>query len=198
MASTSIAKKRGRRRVETIEVAELMELILQRRKEKLSFPEIAKELGYTQGYIYKVYKRAIGMVVEEPAREVVKMESMKLDALENELGRLMQMRHPVVSAGVVVMVPLYDESGRVMVDAQGEVIKAPLEDIGPKIQIINATIRIQERRAKLHGLDKPTKIAATNPLGTAEASFSPQFYLPRNGRDIDVTPTTEENQDETS
>lgn len=195
MASTSLARKRGRRRVETIEVAELMELILQRRKEKLSFPEIARELGYTQGYIYKVYKRAINMVVEEPARQVVKMESMKLDALENELERLMQMRHPVVSAGQIVMVPIYDEFGRAIVDSQGEIVKVPLEDIGPKIQIINATIKIQERRAKLHGLDRPIKVAATNPSGTAEAGFGTQFYLPQNGRDIDVIPTLEKEQE---
>jgi hypothetical protein len=43
-------------------------------------------------------------------------------------------------------------------------------------------VKVAERRAKLLGLDMPTKISATDPSGEKEASFV-QFYLPANGRD---------------
>jgi len=39
-------------------------------------------------------------------------------------------------------------------------------------QIINAWIKLSESRRKLLGLDAPTKIAATNPDGTAPAAYA--------------------------
>jgi len=39
-----------------------------------------------------------------------------------------------------------------------------------------------ERRAKLLGIDKPTKVASTDPTGE-QAAPAVQFYIPSNGRD---------------
>ena len=52
----------------------------------------------------------------------------------------------------------------------------------PKLAAINAALRVMERRAKLLGLDKPTKLAATDPSGNIPAQVV-HFYLPDNGRD---------------
>lgn len=50
---------------------------------------------------------------------------------------------------------------------------------------MDVCIRLMERRAKLMGLDKPTKVANTNPAGDKEAE-QVMFYLPSNGRDMVV------------
>lgn len=50
---------------------------------------------------------------------------------------------------------------------------------------IDACVRLMERRAKLLGLDKPTKVANTNIDGDKEAQ-QVQFYLPENNRDLKV------------
>jgi hypothetical protein len=39
-------------------------------------------------------------------------------------------------------------------------------------QVINAWVKVSESRRKLLGLDAPTKIAATNPDGTAPAAYA--------------------------
>lgn len=52
---------------------------------------------------------------------------------------------------------------------------------------IDACVRLMERRAKLLGIDKPTKVANTNVEGDKEAE-QVQFYLPENNRDIKATP----------
>jgi hypothetical protein len=52
---------------------------------------------------------------------------------------------------------------------------------------IDACVRLMERRAKLLGIDKPTKVANTNVEGDKEAE-QVQFYLPENNRDIKAAP----------
>lgn len=48
---------------------------------------------------------------------------------------------------------------------------------------LESCLKIMERRAKLLGLDKPTKVAATDPSGENEAAPpAVQVYMPDNGR----------------
>lgn len=49
-------------------------------------------------------------------------------------------------------------------------------------EAVETCLRVMERRAKLLGIDKPTKVASTDPTGERAASVV-QFYLPQNGRD---------------
>ena len=54
-------------------------------------------------------------------------------------------------------------------DMAQQALAAHIETGDP--QIINAWIKVSESRRKLLGLDAPTKIAATNPDGTAPAAY---------------------------
>ena len=49
-------------------------------------------------------------------------------------------------------------------------------------EAVDTCLRIMERRAKLLGIDKPTKVASTDPSGEQAAPVV-QFYIPSNGRD---------------
>lgn len=54
------------------------------------------------------------------------------------------------------------------------------------VTALEACLKIMERRAKLLGLDKPVKTAATDPTGEKEATpaqIVTQYQLPSNGRD---------------
>ena len=178
-----------RTRCPTIQGKELAAFVLQRRTEGKSFPAIARELDRTQGYIYKVYKKALREIIKEPAEQVIKMENRKLDLLEQIAFEMIQKEFPLVSGGGVVRDVLEDANGKPVLDEDGNPVQVKLTDIGPRLAVLNALLKIQERRARLNGLDKPVKTALTNPEGDGEASWA-RFYLPHNGREdiTDVTP----------
>ena len=73
-------------------------------------------------------------------------ELERLKDLERAARRVLTAHHVVVNSGKVVT----DK------DTEGKPYK--LTDDGPVIQAITALLRIAERRAKLLGLDAPTKI----------------------------------------
>lgn len=50
-------------------------------------------------------------------------------------------------------------------------LSAPDTDARAKAQLASALVKVEDRRAKLLGLDRPMKIAATNPAGDAHAGF---------------------------
>ena len=55
----------------------------------------------------------------------------------------------------------------------GEVTQRPMLDDGPVVQAATALLRVQERRAKLLGLDEPSKIRVeTIPLDVVEAEIA--------------------------
>lgn len=156
--------------------------ILTCRRQGMSFPAIANEFGMSQGWIYKCYKRALKAIIVENVQEVRALELARLDELQNEVIKQLQMLTPLVNSGRVVYDIMVDENGNQMLNEEGKTIPVRLVDTGPKLAAVNAALKIMERRARLLGLDTPTKVAMTNPDGDKEASLV-QFYLPANGRD---------------
>ena len=76
----------------------------------------------------------------EDQNKARRLELRKLDRIEDHLLRVMEREHITVSQGRVAML---DES--------------PIKDDGPGVQAAIALLRVQERRAKLIGLDEPVK-----------------------------------------
>lgn len=144
----------------------LQKVILQRRREGASFPEIAEEQGKTQGYIYKLYKKALKEVIVEDVIEVRKLEMLKLEALEKYILRILEAFHPLVSGGQVVQDIVTGPDGAPLIDPlTDEPVVRRLEDNAIKLSAIDRAVKLMERRAKLLGLDAPTKVAPTNPNG---------------------------------
>ena len=156
--------------------------VMELRKAGLSFPKIAEDLGKTQGYIYKTYKKSLHSIIAEDVNIVRKLELERLDDMQLILNQILGSVTPLVSQGRVVTDFLEDGNGNLVKDENGEPIRIKLQDLGPKLQAIAASLKLMERRARLLGLDAPTKVAATNPTGDQEATLV-QFYLPNNGRD---------------
>jgi hypothetical protein len=94
--------------------------------------------------------------VQEPAEELRQLELMQLDELARAARAVLERKHLMVSHGKIVRLgqPFVNDDGNAEVDdGRGE----PLKDDAPVLAAIDRLLKIQERRAKLLGLDIPVK-----------------------------------------
>jgi len=155
------------------------QMVLQARRDGKSFPQIAYENGWTQGYVYKIYKTAMNQIIAEDVAEVRKMELERLDAATQKAMAILQTFHPLVSGGEIVRDTVEDEEGN-PIGGGGRVATKKLADPSVQLAAIDKLMKIMERRARLLGLDAPAKTAFTDPSGENAANI--QIYLPDNGR----------------
>lgn len=129
-----------------------------------TYPMIAEMLGYpsraaAREGVEKILKEA----VTEPAAELLTIELQRLDAelvrlddYEQAARKVLERSHLTVSHGKVISTTNPDTQ-----------LEEPLLDDGPVLQAIDRLVRIEdarrrnaERRAKLLGLDAPTRVDA--------------------------------------
>jgi hypothetical protein len=128
------------------------------------FERIAGELGYaSRGKAYEGVQRALAEIPREGVEELRQMELERLDRLYLAALEVLERKHLTVSHGKVIsrFVGLErDEDGIERLDDDGKTISI-YEDVlddGPILQAIDRALKIQERRAKLLGLDAPAKL----------------------------------------
>lgn len=166
----------------------LQQKILEMYRDHPNLHHIARELGYSETYVRKVYHKALKTIVVDDVEKHRRLELARLDHLHSKAMEVLEAFHPMVNAGAVVRDVVEDSDGRVIIDDEtGKPKTVRLRDQGPLLQAIDRVVRVSERRARLLGLDMPTKTALTDPTGEKESFV--QFYIPHNGRD--------ENQEET-
>lgn len=121
-----------------------------------SYRAIAEELGTTISNAHDSVQRALKEVVQEPAESAKQIELERLDesltrfeGMRAMVMRTLERAHYTVSSGKLIYL--------------GE---EPLEDDGFVLQaadrlrqIEESTIRVQERRARLLGLDAPQRVS---------------------------------------
>lgn len=113
------------------------------RRRGLHYAQIAAEMGYrSPSSAHDAVQRALADTAREAAEEVRQVEAQRLDDLTATLTRIMLTRHLVVSQGTVAVHPQTGE---------------PLTDDDPVIRAVLGLVRVSERRAKLLGLDAPTR-----------------------------------------
>ncbi|MEU0157945.1 hypothetical protein ABZ154_03630 [Streptomyces sp. NPDC006261] len=106
-----------------------------------TYRRIAAELGWKQGAdAYNAVQRVLKETVREAGEDVRTLELERLDRLEAAANEVLEREHVTVSNGRVVSLN-----------------EMPLPDDGPVLAAIDRLLKIQERRAKLLGLDAPTK-----------------------------------------
>lgn len=115
-----------------------------------TYAEIADTLGYSSASAVGVdVRRALDSYIElqqQSAEELRARALSNLDALASKVVEVMGRRHLVVQNGKVVREWHDGEPGE------------PLEDSGPVLAAIDRLLKIEERRAKLLGLDAPVKV----------------------------------------
>ncbi|MET9701693.1 hypothetical protein [Streptomyces griseus] len=108
-----------------------------------TYRRIAAELGWKQGAdAYNAVQRVLKETVREAGDEVRALELERLDRLEAAANEVLEREHVTVSNGRVIVLN-----------------ETPLPDDGPVLAAIDRLLKIQERRARLLGLDAPTKQA---------------------------------------
>lgn len=128
--------------VRSVETAEREAEAARLRSKGWSYPRIAAELGYKhKADAYNAVKKVLADTVREAGDEVRAMELVRLDALYAAATEVLDREHVTVS------------HGRIVAGADG----APLLDDAPVLQAVDRLLRIQERRARLLGLDAPVK-----------------------------------------
>jgi len=118
-----------------------------------TFKEIGEHFGVVVSAAYNMVVRAWADLPIEDTQALVAKELAKLDLLEARYYDIMEKNHAYVSA-----------SGKVVVDVTGEV----LEDDGPVMQAMAGLLKVADRRAKLLGLNAPTRTELTGVVVTAD------------------------------
>jgi len=139
------------------EVAERRAKAIQLRIQGAKWDDIAAECGYrSKANAHEDVRRALterreqlGLAVDEH-REMLLAE---LEAMRAAAWKVLETRHLTVSHGRVITVTEKDPQTE-------EERTVKLEDDGPVLQAIATLLRIQERQARLLGLDSAVKVDA--------------------------------------
>jgi AraC-like DNA-binding protein len=153
--ATGIQAKSGAR---SIEQAQRRTEMMRLRLEGLTLEEIADHMGITSGTVQRIIANTLTTMVKGPADELRALELARCDELMEEAMQTVRAFHPLIANGKVVSAPMLDEQGRPVRNPEsGDVLTQVLEDKQPKLAAVACAIRVMERRARLLGLDAPTR-----------------------------------------
>jgi hypothetical protein len=108
----------------------------------LTYEEISEQLGYgSKANAYRAVKAAIAALPALGAEELRRVQLDQLDYMTTRVLEVLEARHFTIT-----------QSGKI-VHHNGQ----PLYDDAPVLQAIDRFLRIQERTAKLMGLDTPAR-----------------------------------------
>lgn len=134
------------------------------RARSMSYAQIAEQLGISKTSAYEGVQRVLAETIQEAAAEVRQFELEKLDAAERIALEVMEKEHLTVSNGRIIQKRVdweRDEAGEIVFGGDGKPVGVyeDVMDDAPKLAAIRTYLSIQERRAKLLGLDAEKKIS---------------------------------------
>jgi hypothetical protein len=141
------------------EVAARRAKVLERRTEQIPYAAIAAELGVNESTIRTDYQRALEALKAEQdgqARFNVARQLAALDVAERAAWKVLRKDHIHVQHGKIVR----HESGE------------PVLDDAPVLNAIDRILKISERRARLLGLDAPTRIEVSDAVDAELAALA--------------------------
>ena len=153
--------KKKRPRPAEGELLQRRQRLLEMRAVKTPWQKIVDELGYGSiAHACVDYKRTIDGLREDIAmtrEQIVQEELEHLEMLTRTALDVLSRPHVHVSGGKVARDTVFDDEGN---ERPGD----PLLDDGPVLQAIESLRRLSERRAKLLGIDAPTRVEAEGEL----------------------------------
>jgi|SRR6185369_2820861 hypothetical protein len=125
--------------------------------------EIAQEVGITQARVSQIINRVADSIKRPAAEAIIQQENSKLDAAERAVMGVLKAKHVLVRGDGVVRQLIVDiDTGLPLRDpVTNELLERDMEDDAPVLAAVDRLMKIYERRAKLNGLDAPTKIEQT-------------------------------------
>ena len=128
------------------------------RSQSKTFREIGEILDVPLSTAYVMVQRAIADIPREATVELIALEIAKIDFLERKAIQILEKHHVFVSQG-----------GKIVYDGEEK-----LEDDGPALQAINTLSKLADRRAKLLGLNAPTRTELTSTVSVSIEDRSEQ------------------------
>lgn len=114
--------------------------VIRLKRQGRSFESIGEHLGITRQRAHQIYKAALDEIPAQEVNEYRAEQAERLDEMLRKAYEVLERKHITVSNGKVIYL---DEE--------------PLEDDAPTLMAIKTVLQIEERRAKLLGLDTPVK-----------------------------------------
>lgn len=134
----------------------------------LTYAAIGERLGMSTSSAHEAVQRALRDAVAEPGEAVRQLELERLDYLYRRALDIAEREHVAISNGRVVG----RRTGEV--DEEGDPIYEDVLDDAPELAAIKTLLQIQERRAKLLGLDSATKVDVSGGLTYEVVGVNPE------------------------
>lgn len=144
--------------------------VVEKRKEGYTWEQIGQmmrpERPLSAPHVREMYKKAMKAIIAPATEELRQLEQARMDSMLVELNRMFRRTYWLVNQGSVVRDVVEDEQGQPIVDAvTGLPLTTRLEDVSPKLGIMDRMMKIMDRRAKLMGLDIPVRREITGENG---------------------------------
>jgi DNA-binding transcriptional MerR regulator len=122
----------------TEETQERRAEVVRLRRRGVSFEDIGDALGVTKQRAHQIYRAALDEIPAQEVAEYRAEQAERLDEMLRKAYEVLERKHITVNNGKVIYL--------------GE---EPMEDDAPTLMAIKTILQIEERRAKLLGLDTP-------------------------------------------
>lgn len=144
--------------VKTLQGAERDREACRLRARRHTYQQISDMLGYgSSGNAHRAVQRTLASIPRDAAEDLVRLELDQLDMMTTAVLEVLEANHYVVSQGRLIY--LGDDP-------------QPLADDAPVLAAVDRLLKIQERRARLLGLDQPTKSTVTHAAADVDAAVA--------------------------
>jgi hypothetical protein len=138
----------------------------------MSYREIAQEMGFNnESAVRDLVSRALLATLSEPADDLRQLELQRLDFMWAAVLKVLERHHVTVSNGKVIYL--------------GD---TPLHDDAPILAAVDRLVKIQDRRAKLLGLDAPQRVEVLT-IDAIDAELA-RLTQQLGGTEVPQTPAT--------
>ena len=145
----------------SIRQAERRAEILKLRLDGHTLQAIGDRLGIRADSVHDIITRALRDMTKEPAGQLLDLELARLDSLYVEAMNVLRSFTPLLHNGKIVQIPVINRDGEIVKDPEtGHPLTCIAEDKAARLASIAAAVRVMERRAKLTGLDAPSRMQA--------------------------------------
>ena len=145
----------------SIKQAERRAEVLRLRLDGHTLQAIGDRLGIRADSVHDIITRALRDMTKEPAGQLLDLELARLDSLYVEAMNVLRSFTPLLHNGKIVQIPVINRDGEIVKDPEtGHPLTCIAEDKAARLASIAAAVRVMERRAKLTGLDAPSRMQA--------------------------------------
>lgn len=158
--STPDGQHRGKRgRFErTLKGAERDREACRLRARRMTYQQISDQLGYGgASNAHRAVQKVLAEIPRDAANELIQLELDQLDMMTEAVLQVLEANHYVVSQGRLIY--LHEDA-------------PPLTDDSPVLAAVDRLLKIQERRARLLGLDQPSKATVTHAAADVDAAVA--------------------------